>query len=42
MIQKAGIDVRVAKKEFLPSINITGLALFLAGDIGSLWTTKML
>lgn len=40
MIQKAGIDVRVAKKEFLPSINITGLALFLAGDIGSLWTTK--
>ena len=40
MIQKAGIDVKVAKKEFLPSINITGLALFLAGDIGSLWTTK--
>ena len=40
MIEKAGIDVRVAKKEFLPSINLTGLALFLAGDIGSLWTTK--
>lgn len=40
MIEKAGIDVRVAKKEFLPSINITGVALFLAGDIGSLWTTK--
>lgn len=28
MLQKAGIDVRVAKKEFLPSINIGGLALF--------------
>ena len=27
MIKKAGIDVRVAKKEFLPSINLTGLAL---------------
>lgn len=40
MIQKAGLDVRVAKKEFLPSISITGLAFFLAGDIGSLWTTK--
>ena len=40
MIEKAGIDVRVAKKEFLPSINLTGVALFLAGDIGSLWTTK--
>ena len=40
MIEKAGIDVRVAKKEFLPSINITGLALFLAGDIGSAWSTK--
>lgn len=40
MIQKAGLDVRVARKEFLPSINLTGLAFFLAGDIGSLWTTK--
>lgn len=28
MLQKAGIDVRVAKKEFLPSINLGGLALF--------------
>ncbi len=27
MIKKAGIDVRVAKKEFLPSINLTGIAL---------------
>ncbi len=40
MIEKAGIDVKVAKKEFLPSINITGLALFLASDIGGAWTTK--
>jgi len=28
LLQKAGIDVRVAKKEFLPSINLGGLALF--------------
>ena len=40
MLEKSGIDVRVAKKEFLPTFNITGLALFLAGDIGSAWTTK--
>ena len=40
MIEKAGIDVRVAKKEFLPSINLTGLALFFSGNLGSLWTTK--
>lgn len=40
MIEKAGLDVRVAKKEFLPSINITGIAMFLAGDIGSAWSTK--
>ena len=39
-VEKAGIDVRVAKKEFLPSINLTGLALFNAGDLGSLFTTK--
>ena len=40
MVERAGIDVKVARKEFLPSINLTGVALFLAGDIGSLWTTK--
>ena len=40
MVDKAGIDVKVAKKEFLPSINILGGALFNAGDIGSLFTTK--
>lgn len=39
-VEKAGIDVRVAKKELLPSFNITGLALFNAGDLGSLFTTK--
>jgi len=39
-IQKAGIDVRVVKKEFLPTINLTGLAFFLGGQLGSLWTTK--
>lgn len=40
MVEKAGIDVRVARKEFLPSINILGGGLFNAGDIGSLFTTK--
>ena len=40
MVEKAGIDVRVAKKEFLPSINISGLAFFNAEDIGSIFTTK--
>ena len=40
MVEKAGIDVRVAKKEFLPSISLTGLALFNAHDLGSIFTTK--
>ena len=39
-IEKAGIDVRVARKEFLPTINLTGLAVFLSNDLGSLFTTK--
>lgn len=39
MLEKAGIDVRVAKKEFLPSINITGIALFNSSEIGSAWST---
>lgn len=30
MVEKAGIDVRVAKKEFLPTINVMGLAFFSA------------
>ena len=39
-LEKAKIDVRVAKKEFLPSFNLTGLALFNAANIGSSWSTK--
>lgn len=39
MVEKAGLDVKVAKKEFLPSFNITGIALLLANDIGSAWST---
>lgn len=39
MVEKAGIDVRVAKKEFLPSINLTGIALFNASEFGSAWST---
>jgi len=40
MVEKSGIDVKVARKEFLPTINIGAVALFLANDFGSLWTTK--
>lgn len=40
MVEKAGIDVRVAKKEFLPSIKIIGGGLFNTNDFGSLFTTK--
>ena len=40
MVEKAGIDVRVAKKEFLPSLSLTGLALFNAPKFGSLLTTS--
>ena len=40
MVEKAGIDVRVARKEFLPSINLNGLALFNASQFGSIFTTK--
>ena len=40
MVEKAGIDVRVAKKEFLPTITLSGLAFFNASDFGSLFTTK--
>jgi len=32
MVEKAGIDVKVAKKEFLPTVNIMGLALFMASS----------
>ena len=40
LVKKAGVDVRVAKKEFLPTINIAGLALFSASHLGSLFTTN--
>ena len=40
MVEKAGIDVRVAKKEFLPSISLTGLALFNAGNLGNIFNSK--
>ena len=40
MVEKAGIDVRVARKEFLPTINLTGLALFNASELHSMWSTK--
>lgn len=35
MLEKSGIDVRIAKKEFLPTFNISGLALFLSQNGGS-------
>lgn len=40
MVEKAGIDVRVARKEFLPTINLTGLLLFNASDFGSVLSTR--
>ena len=36
MLEKSGIDVRVAKKEFLPSLNIGGMALFNAKSAAGL------
>ena len=40
MLEKAGIDVRVAKKEFLPTINIMGLLGFTASSAGGGMTWK--
>ncbi len=40
MLEKAGIDVKVARKECLPSINLGGLLLFNDKNIGSLLTTS--
>jgi len=40
MVEKAGLDVKIAKKEFLPAINLTGLALFNASNFGGIFTTK--
>jgi len=38
-VEKAGLDVKIARKEFLPSFNIAGLALFNAADFGSTLST---
>jgi hypothetical protein len=40
MLEKAGIDVKVARKECLPSINLGGLVLFNAQNIGSLFNSN--
>lgn len=40
MVEKAGLDVRIAKKELLPTINLNGMAFFNNGSLGSLFTTK--
>ena len=41
MLEKYGIDIRVAKKEFLPTINLSGLALFMSEAGGSgLFSTR--
>ena len=40
MVEKAGIDIRIAKKEFLPTINLSGLALFNSTHFESLFTTR--
>ena len=40
MVEKAGLDVRIAKKEFLPTINLSGLALFNTTSFGSLFSTR--
>ena len=37
MLEKAGIDVKVARKECLPAINLGGLLFFNANNIGSLF-----
>lgn len=40
MLEKAGIDVRVAKKEFLPTINLSGLMVFTASDLSRMFNTE--
>lgn len=35
MVEKAGLDIRIAKKEFLPSISIFGLFLFNSSSLSS-------
>ena len=40
MLEKAGIDVRIARKEMLPSISLGGGVLFNNKHLESLFTTK--
>jgi multidrug efflux system outer membrane protein len=40
MLEKAGLDVKVARKECLPTLNLGGLVLFNSQNIGSLFTTS--
>lgn len=40
MLEKAGIDIRVAKKEFLPTINLSGLIAFTASDLSRMFNTE--
>lgn len=40
MLEKAGIDIRVAKKEFLPTINLSGVSIFTASDLGRMLNTE--
>jgi multidrug efflux system outer membrane protein len=40
LLEKAGIDVKIARKECLPTINLGGGVLFNAQNIGSLFTTS--
>ena len=39
LLEKAGIDVRVARKEMLPRISLGGLTFFNSSEIGSIFTT---
>lgn len=43
MVEKAGIDVRVAKKEFLPKIDIMGILFFSTNSLGASmnWTNAL-
>lgn len=40
MLEKAGIDVKIARKECLPSINLGGGVLFNSRQLGDLFTTS--
>lgn len=42
-VEKAGLDVRIAKKEFLPNINILGLIFFSSNSLGGVanWTNAL-